>query len=204
MPRAVLILQRPRYYEDGALSEVKLWPLQEAVPGLAHRFKYSLFCGHPGRRAVAAAASKTIRRRFGRHGRRRSVARRSSRTTNSKASGGNPTGASVGFPPLASVMTGERYRLLRHLHAQPEASVSALARHLGRHLRRVQEDLRILEQVGLVDRSGGMARAAANRISVGIEMSTHSRILPGGMRALRRMPPRGVSLAPGGSRGNAR
>ena len=42
---------------------------------------------------------------------------------------------------LASVMTGERYRLLRHLHAQPEPSVSALARHLGRHLRRVQEDV---------------------------------------------------------------
>ena len=29
---------------------------------------------------------------------------------------------------LAHVMTGERYRLLRHLHAQPAASVSALAR----------------------------------------------------------------------------
>jgi predicted transcriptional regulator len=71
---------------------------------------------------------------------------------------------------LASVMTGERYRLLRHLHAQPEPSVSALARHLGRHLRRVQEDIRALEQAGLVDRSQGMVRAAADRISVGIEL----------------------------------
>ena len=71
---------------------------------------------------------------------------------------------------LASVMTGERYRLLRHLHAQPEPSVSALARHLGRHLRRVQEDVRVLEQAGLVDRSSGHVRAAADRISVGIEL----------------------------------
>jgi predicted transcriptional regulator len=71
---------------------------------------------------------------------------------------------------LASVMTGERYRLLRHLHAQPEASVSALARHLGRHLRRVQEDVRVLEQAGLVDRSQGVVRAAADRISVGINL----------------------------------
>jgi predicted transcriptional regulator len=71
---------------------------------------------------------------------------------------------------LASVMTGERYRLLRHLHAQPEPSVSALARHLGRHLRRVQEDIRALEHAGLVDRSTGMVRAAADRISVGIDL----------------------------------
>jgi predicted transcriptional regulator len=71
---------------------------------------------------------------------------------------------------LASIMTGERYRLLRHLHAQPEPSVSALARHLGRHLRRVQEDVRTLEQAGLVDRSQGMVRAAADRISVGIDL----------------------------------
>ena len=71
---------------------------------------------------------------------------------------------------LASVMTGERYRLLRHLHAQPEPSVSALARHLERHLRRVQEDIRALEQVGLVDRSLVMVRTTTDRISVGIEL----------------------------------
>ena len=29
---------------------------------------------------------------------------------------------------LASVLTGERYRLLRHVHAHPEPSISALAR----------------------------------------------------------------------------
>jgi predicted transcriptional regulator len=37
---------------------------------------------------------------------------------------------------LARVMTGERYRLLRHLHAHPQPSVSALARSLKRAYRR--------------------------------------------------------------------
>jgi hypothetical protein len=45
---------------------------------------------------------------------------------------------------LASVMTGERYRLLRHLHAHPEPSVSALARALGRQYRRVHADVAAL------------------------------------------------------------
>lgn len=53
---------------------------------------------------------------------------------------------------LASVMTGERYRLLRHLHAHPEPSVSALARALGRQYRRVHEDVTVLEGAGLVVR----------------------------------------------------
>jgi predicted transcriptional regulator len=71
---------------------------------------------------------------------------------------------------LASVMTGERYRLLRHLHAHPEPSISALARSLGRHLRRVQADVHALEQAGLVDRSMGSVRATADRISAEIQL----------------------------------
>jgi predicted transcriptional regulator len=71
---------------------------------------------------------------------------------------------------LAAVMTGERYRLLRHLHTHPEASVSALARHLGRHLRRVQADVRALEDAGLVDRSHGAVRTTADRISAEIRL----------------------------------
>jgi predicted transcriptional regulator len=56
---------------------------------------------------------------------------------------------------LAQVMTGERYRLLRHLHGHPEPSVSALARALGRQYRRVHADVAALEQAGLVaDRIG--------------------------------------------------
>ena len=71
---------------------------------------------------------------------------------------------------LASVLTGERYRLLRHLHAHPEPTISALARNLGRHLRRVQIDVRALETVGLIDRSTGAVRTTADRISAQIQL----------------------------------
>jgi predicted transcriptional regulator len=71
---------------------------------------------------------------------------------------------------LASVLTGERYRLLRHLHAHPEPSISALARHLGRHLRRVQADVHALEDAGLIDRSTGTVRAAADKIRAEIQL----------------------------------
>ncbi len=65
---------------------------------------------------------------------------------------------------LPTVLTGERYRLLRHLHGHPEPSVSALARSLGRQFRRVHGDVVALEVAGLVDRSGGGVRATAGRI----------------------------------------
>jgi len=52
MPKAVLLLHRRRYYDDGGISEVKLWRLPGPVPGSAHHFKYSLFYGYPGRRAI--------------------------------------------------------------------------------------------------------------------------------------------------------
>ncbi len=71
---------------------------------------------------------------------------------------------------LAAVLTGERYRLLRHVHAFPEPSVSALARSLGRHLRRVQADVRALEHAGLIDRSSGTVRATADRILADIAL----------------------------------
>jgi len=71
---------------------------------------------------------------------------------------------------LSRVLTGERYKLLRHLRAHPEPSVSALARHLGRHLRRVQADVRALEDAGLIDRSAGVVRAAADRLTAEIEL----------------------------------
>jgi predicted transcriptional regulator len=71
---------------------------------------------------------------------------------------------------LAQVMTGERYRLLRHLHGHPEPSVSALARALGRQYRRVHAEVAALEQVGLVGRSDGVVRAMADRIGVEIRL----------------------------------
>lgn len=71
---------------------------------------------------------------------------------------------------LASVMTGERYRLLRHVHRHPEPSVSALARALGRQYRRVHADVAALEHAGLLDRSQGAVRATADSISAEIRL----------------------------------
>jgi predicted transcriptional regulator len=71
---------------------------------------------------------------------------------------------------LARVLTGERYRLLRHLHAHPEPSVSALARALGRQYRRVHADVAALEHAGLLDRSEGAVRATADRITADIRL----------------------------------
>jgi len=66
---------------------------------------------------------------------------------------------------LAAVMTGERFRLMRHLHARPEPSISALARSLRRQYRRVHEDVSVLEQAGLLERSNGSVRAAVDKLS---------------------------------------
>src|SRR5580692_6638059 len=71
---------------------------------------------------------------------------------------------------LAQVMTGERFRLLRHLHDHPEPSVSALARALGRQYRRVHADVAALEHAGLLDRSEGAVRATADRITADIRL----------------------------------
>lgn len=66
---------------------------------------------------------------------------------------------------LASVLTGERYRLLRYLHAHPVKSVNALAQSLQRQYRRVHEDVSVLERAGLIDRSGGGVRVTADKLS---------------------------------------
>ncbi len=71
---------------------------------------------------------------------------------------------------LAKVMTGERYRLLRHLHAHPEPSVSALARALHRQYRRVHADITALEQAGLIARSPGIVRTTADTIHAAIQL----------------------------------
>ena len=73
---------------------------------------------------------------------------------------------------LARVMTGERFRLLRHLHAHPEPSVSALARALGRQYRRVHEDVAALEVAGLLERTSGVVRATADRITAELQLAS--------------------------------
>jgi predicted transcriptional regulator len=71
---------------------------------------------------------------------------------------------------LATVLTGARYRMLRHLHAHPEPSVSALARALGRQYRRVHADVTALEQAGLLARSEGVVRTTADTITADIRL----------------------------------
>ncbi len=71
---------------------------------------------------------------------------------------------------LSAVLTGERYRLLRHLHRHPEPSVSALARALGRQYRRVHADVAALEQAGLLSRAAGDVRTTADRITADIRL----------------------------------
>jgi predicted transcriptional regulator len=71
---------------------------------------------------------------------------------------------------LATVLTGERYRLLRHLHAHPEPSVSSLARALGRQYRRVHADVKALENAGLLSRSNGAVRTTADSIKADIRL----------------------------------
>ena len=71
---------------------------------------------------------------------------------------------------LVSVLTGERFRLLRYLHQNPQPSVSALARALGRHYRRVHADVAALEHAGLIERQGGVLHASADMIRADINL----------------------------------
>lgn len=66
---------------------------------------------------------------------------------------------------LAAVMTDKRYELLRHLHGGAVPSIRALARALGRDFKRVHEDVKALEAVGLLERDDdGTLRADYGRI----------------------------------------
>jgi predicted transcriptional regulator len=69
---------------------------------------------------------------------------------------------------LSKVMTPERYRLLRHLHSHPEASISSLARSCAREYRRVHDDVTALEEAGLIDRSADGVTMTADSITTEI------------------------------------
>jgi len=49
---ARLLFHERRLFDDGAIMEMKIWRVPEPVPPTAHRLKYSLFYGYPGRRLV--------------------------------------------------------------------------------------------------------------------------------------------------------
>ena len=76
----------------------------------------------------------------------------------------------VSWSGLASHMTEKRYELLRRLHREPAPSVRALARDLGRDFKRVHEDVKALEAVGLIDRADGMLRADYDEIRASIRL----------------------------------
>ncbi len=49
---AKLLYEFKQRFDDGAIIEMVLWELPQSVAGSAHRFKYRLFYGFPGRRIV--------------------------------------------------------------------------------------------------------------------------------------------------------
>ena len=53
MTNATLLRHMKRRYDDGAILELKVWPLPRQLPGSQHRFKYSLYYGTPGIRILS-------------------------------------------------------------------------------------------------------------------------------------------------------
>jgi predicted transcriptional regulator len=58
----------------------------------------------------------------------------------------------VDWGALCSVLTPKRYELIRYLRKEPAPSIRALARALHRDVKRVHEDVRALEELGLISR----------------------------------------------------
>jgi len=58
----------------------------------------------------------------------------------------------VDWSALCSVLTPKRYELMRQLRLAPAAGIRALARTLGRDVKRVHEDVTALEELGLIRR----------------------------------------------------
>ena len=53
MPATRIFHDKAIYPDDGAIVEMTIWEVPEPVPGSAHRLKYSLFYGYPGRRVIS-------------------------------------------------------------------------------------------------------------------------------------------------------
>ena len=52
MAKARIVFYLKEDYDDGYIVEMKIWLLPEPTPERPHGFKYSLFCGKSGSRAV--------------------------------------------------------------------------------------------------------------------------------------------------------
>lgn len=71
---------------------------------------------------------------------------------------------------LAKVLTPSRLAVLRHLHIQPEVSIRALSRALGRDYKRVHTDVTALIQAGLIDQQDDGLHADYDRIETVISL----------------------------------
>lgn len=58
-----------------------------------------------------------------------------------------------GWEALESLLTPQRYRMLKALHHAPAGSIQELADRLGRPYRRVHDDVVALSAAGLIQRS---------------------------------------------------
>ena len=76
----------------------------------------------------------------------------------------------VSWSALASHLSDKRYELLRHLHRHPATSIRA--RGLGRDFKRVHQDVKALEAIGLVERHGDVLTADYNEIRASIRLDT--------------------------------
>lgn len=50
--KARLLYAFKQSYDDGAIIEMVLWELPQPIAASAHRYKYRLYYGYPGRRVV--------------------------------------------------------------------------------------------------------------------------------------------------------
>lgn len=73
----------------------------------------------------------------------------------------------LSFETFRSTLTPKRLDLLRHLHRHPAAHIKALAASLGRDYKRVHEDVKALEEAGLIERSArGELTAGFDEIAI--------------------------------------
>jgi predicted transcriptional regulator len=67
---------------------------------------------------------------------------------------------------FAQVMTANRLELLRHVHRNPQKSILALSKELGRDYRRVHEDVEALTEAGLLNRDDAGLHAEYDGIQI--------------------------------------
>lgn len=73
----------------------------------------------------------------------------------------------LSFEQFRQTLTPKRLELLRHLHRNPALNIKALAASLGRDYKRVHEDVRALEEAGMIERADdGRLSAGYDEIAI--------------------------------------